>query len=314
MGKQYTLGCFSIYDGASQPTHIGGTNVDFPLNVEVMGNDSGALYEEFQSLTRVDPVATITTKNIAQVLSFIGLAGQCVGSAFDVTAVDVITRRVGDCQSALGGTPHMRDRVSAGLLTLGTLSASRGQDATITAMLDAITDGSNAPVARTDGVALPTPIVAERFTLGLPAIAGSTWPEIEDVSIEFNVTKTEKTPSLGSIWTDAIGVLTVRPVVTFRGRDLSKVSNALVAAGASGATHLNTVIQLIARENSGSFADFGDSDHIAITVAGLVVPENLVSASSNQRATNSIRLVSAYDGTNAPVLFDLSATYDTTPP
>jgi hypothetical protein len=313
MGKQYTLGCFSFVTGGGT-THIGGTSVDFPLNVEVSGNDSGSLYEEFQALTRVDPVATITTKNIAQILSLIGLGGQCVGSAFDVTAVDVITRRTSDCQNALGGTPHIRDRVSAGLLTLGTLSATRGQDATITAMLDAITDGSNAPVARTDGVALPSPIVAERFTLGLPAIAGSTFPEIEDVSIEFGITKTEKTPSLGSIWTDAIGVLTVRPVVTFRGRDLSKVTNALIAAGASGATHLNTVIQLIARQSAGSFVDFGDSEHITITVNGLVAPENLVSASAGQRATTSLRLAASYDGSNAPLVFDLAAQYDTTPP
>lgn len=314
MGKHYTLGCFTITDNLAASTHIGATSIDGNLGVEVSGNDSGSLYEEFQSLTRMDPTFSITTKNIASVLGFIGLTGQCVGSGFDVTQVDVIHRQVGTCQTALGATPHIRDRVTQGLLTLGSLTADRGADATLTIMLDALTDGTNAPVARTDGVALPTPIVAERFTLGLPAIAGATFPEIESVSIDFGISKTEKTPSLGSIWTDSLGVLTVRPIVTFRGRDLSKVTDALITAGASEATHVNTVIQLIARENAGKFEDFGDAAHIAITVAGLVVPESLGSASSNQRSTTTLRLAASYDGTNAPVLFDLASTYDTTPP
>ncbi len=314
MGKHYTLGCFSIWDAIPAATHLGATSIDFSTNAEISGNDSGALYEEFQSITRFDPTATITTKAIAQALGFVGLEGQCVGSAFDVTQVDVIYRQVGTCQSALSATPHIRDRVSTGLLTLGTLTADRGQDATLSVMLDALTDGSNAPVSRTDGVALPSPIVAERFTLGLPAIAGATFPEIESVSIAFNVSKTDKTPSLGSIWTDSVGVLTVRPVVEFRGRDLSKVTDALITAGADNANHVDTVIQLIARESSGAYQSFAGGNHIAITVAGLVVPDSLGNASSNQRATTSLRLAAAYDGTNAPILFDLASAYDTTPP
>lgn len=313
MGKQYTLGCFTITTGSGS-THHGATNIDFPLNVEVSGNDSGSTYEEFPALTRVSPSATISTKNIAAVLDAVGLLGTCVGSTFPVTQFDVLTRRMSDCQTSLSGTPHIRDRVSNGLLTLGSLTADRGADATISFMLDAITDGSNAPVSRTDGVALPTPVVAQRYTLGLPAISGATFPEIESVSIDFGISKTDMTPQLGAIWPDSVGVLQARPVITFRGRDLSKVTNALIAAGADDATHVDTVIQLIARENAGAFEAFGDPAHITITVAGLVVPESLVSASANQRATTSLRLLATYDGTNAPVLFDTSSTYDTTPP
>jgi hypothetical protein len=313
MAKHYTLGCFSLNDGATS-THIGATSIDGSLGVEISGNDSGSIYEEFQAITRQHPTFSITTKNIKTVLGFIGITGQCVGEDFDIEYVDIIHRQMADCQNVLGGTPHIQDRVSQGLLTLGSLSADRGSDAVLSIMLDALTDGVNAPVSRTDGVALPSPIIAERFTLGLPAIAGATFPEIESVSIEFGVIKTDITPQLGSIWTDSIGVLRVLPRVTFRGRDLSKVTDALIQAGASEATHVNTVIQLIARENAGKFEDFADPEHIAITVAGLVVPESLGSASSNQRSTTTLTLAASTDGINAPVLFDLASTYDTTPP
>lgn len=315
--SQQTVGCLTLYDVSSVATHIGCTNIDHPTNVEVSGNDSGSLYEEFQSIVRFDPVLTATTKAIGTILANIGLNGQCVGTGKDVSKVDCIYRALETCQTALSATPHLRDRMSVGLLRLGTLSADRGQDATITAILDSLTDGTNGPVARTDGVAMPDEedIVIERYTLGLPAIAGTTHPEVEGVSLEFGVSITEKMPSLGSIWSDSVGVLTVRPVLTLRGRDLRKVSAALVSAGSAECAHADTVIQLIARERSARFKDFGDSEHITITLAGLVVPENLGSAAAGQKAITTLRLPAALDSSgNAPVLFDLTAQYDTTPP
>jgi hypothetical protein len=237
-----------------------------------------------------------------------------VGSAFDVTRFDVITRQIADCQNALSGTPHIRDRFDDGLLTLGSLGADRQGDAALTVMFDAITDGTNAPITRTDGVALPSPVLAQRYAMGLPAFGGTTFPDTENWSLEFGISKTEKSPSLGSIWTDSIGVLTVRPVLTIRNRDISKLTNALLAAASDSASHADTKLQLIARENAGSFQPFGNSVHIGITIAGLLTPQNIVNAASNQRATNELRIAASYDWTNAPILFDLSSTYDTSPP
>lgn len=314
MGKQYTLGCITLTDNAAASTHIAASNVNVEGNTEVSGNDSGSLYEEFQSVTGFNPTVSINSKCVKELLSFIGLTGQCVGAGFDVTQFDVITRRIADCQNSLGGTPHIRDRFSNGLLTLGSISADRQGDASLTVMFDAITDGSNAPIARTDGVALPSPIVAERFALGLPAFGGVTYPDTENWSLEFGIQKTEPSPSLGSIWNDSIGVLRVIPRLTIRNRDISKLTNALLQAASASATHLNTKLQLIARQNAGSFQSFGSSVHIGITIAGLITPQTIVDAATNQRATNALTLSASYDGTNAPVIFDLSSTYDTTPP
>jgi hypothetical protein len=311
---EYTVGCLTVVESTGPTTtHLGLTNVDFPTNVEVSDDDSGTLYPQFQSITGFAPVASLTTKNVTRMISMIGLNGTCVGAGKLITQVDVVSRKLETCQTALGATPHMRDRVTTGLLRLATLSASRGQDATMSAILDTFTDGTNGPVARTDGVALPTPVFSERLTLGQLAIAGVVYPDVESVSLEFNVSISEKTPALGFVWPDSAGVLTVRPVLTLQGRDLSKVTAALLAFSANAAAHANTKIQLIRRLSGGAFAPFASAVHTAITMAGLVVPDNLVSASANQRGTHTLRLLGHDDGTNAPVLFNTAIAYDTTP-
>lgn len=315
MGKQYTLGCLSLFDGSGDPTHISGSSISIDSGIEVSGNDSGSFYEEFQSVIRFDPTVNVTSKCVRELLSWVGLNGQCVGTGFDITKMDVITRRIADCQNPLDGTPHIRDRFENGLLTLGSLGVDRQGDASLTMVLDAITDGSNSPIARTDGVALPTPVVAQRFAMGLPAFGGVTFPDTENWSLEFGLTKTEKSPGLGSIYTDSIGVLTVRPTLTIRNRDISKLTNALLEAVASSATHLNTKLQLIARKNAAAYEDFGDPVHVGITIAGLLTPQNILNAASNQRSTNELRISASTDVSgNAPILFDLNSTYDTTPP
>src|SRR5690606_31801702 len=142
------------------------------------------------------------TKNIAAILDIIGLTGQCVGADKTITVVDILSRKLETCKDPLSGTPHLRDRVTTGLLRLGSLSASRGADATITTILDTFTDGNNAPVGRTDGVAQVSPIISTRFTLGKCKIAGVTFTEIDDVSVDFAVSITDKSPALGSIYPD----------------------------------------------------------------------------------------------------------------
>lgn len=311
--SEYTVGCLSVVQTGPVTTHLGLTNVNFPTNAEVSGNDSGAKYEEFQSITGFAPVANFTSKAIAKLLGMVGLDGQCIGSTKPITQVDVISRKLEVCKTALGSTPHMRDRITTGLIRLGTLTAPRGPDATISGIIDTFTDGTNGPVARTDGVAMPTPVFAERFTLGQLSIAGVEYPDVDSVSIDFNVSISEKTPALGFIWPDSAGVLTVRPVLTIQGRDLSEVTAALLAFSANDAAHANTKIQLIRRLKGGIFAPFANTVHTAITMAGLVVPDDLVSATANQKATHTIRLMGHDDGTNAPLMFNIAVAYDTTP-
>lgn len=310
---EYTIGAVEIFNAVPAGTAMNLTSLDFPTGAEVSGDGAGELYSMQQSLTGFSPVANFTTKNIAALLGFIGLNGQCVGSGKAVTQVDLYERKLETCKDPLTATPHLRRRVTTGLLRLGSLSASRGQDATLSAVLDTFTDGTNAPVAVTDGVALPASIVSTRFTLGVCKIAGVQFTEIDSVELSFNVSITDKSPALGAIWPDSAGVLTVRPVLTLRGRDLSKVETAAIALGANAATHANTVIQLIQRENAASFYNFAGSSHITLTLDGMAVPSNLASSSAGSRSTNEVILAARDDGANAPVVITTGTTYTVSP-
>lgn len=310
---QYTNGALTLTDSVPADVHVKVTNVDMSANAEVTGDDSGSLYEETLSLTGFAPVANFTSKAIATILGLIGLDGECVSDAHDITVVDIINRKLETCEAALGGTPHMRYRIDTGILRLATLDMPRNQDATISVTLDAFTDGTNAPVAETDGVAMVTPLVNERFRLGLCKVAGVQFPDNAGMSIEYNVGLTDKTPAFGSIWADSAGVVTVRPVLVMRGRDLAKVKSGLIELGATAAAHADTTIQLIKLLDSGSFQPLANAVHIKFTVAGLAVPESIFSSSAGGNATNEIRIPLMHDGTNAPIVNDLAIAYDTTP-
>lgn len=312
---QYSNGAVIFYDESAVATNLGGiTNIDFPTNVEIISDDGGSIYDETLSITNFAPVASITTKSIKTVLETIALDGQCVQPAPElVTQVDVISRRLKTCQDTLSGTPHFRYRVTQGLLKLGSLSADRGQDAAISFMIDTLTDGTNAPVAETDGVAMPSPLLTQQYTLGVCKLGGVVFSEIEGISIDFGVQITDKTPALASIWPDSVGVLKVRPVLSLRGRDLSRVKAAMIPLAGKAGTHLNSVIQLVKRQNAGSFETIPGTTHISLTLNGLIVPENLMSGSGNARATNALRMATSYDGSSVPIVSNLSAAYDSTP-
>lgn len=308
---EHTIGSLSLTSGST--THIGLTNLDFPTNAEVTEDDSGGLYAEAFSLTQFAPVANVTTKALADLFGFTGIVGECIGAGLNITQADIISRAIETCKDPLGNDPHLRDRVTTGLLLPGTLTADRNQDATLSAMIHTFTDGTNAPVARTDGVALPTPIARARYRLGKCKFGNVVFDNMDGVSLDFNIGTTDKTPVHGSIWPDSMGVLTVRPALTIRNRNILKVLTGAIELGATAAAHANTVLQLIQLESSGSFKSFVGNNHITITIAGLLTPESLVAAAANQRATNSITLRAAYDGTNAPVVLNLATTYDDTP-
>jgi len=310
---RYTIGAATFTDSGATDVHVKMTTIDLAANAEVTGDDSGGLYEEAHSLTGFGPTATLTSKALSTILGLIAIDGECIGATKDITQFDVISRKLETCEAALGGTPHMRHRVDTGILRLGTLTADRNTDATISVLMDAFTDGTNAPMAEADGVAMVTPLVDERYRLGLCKIAGVQFPDIEGISIEYNVSLTDKGPSLGSIWPDSAGVLTVRPVLVVRGRDLSKVQSGFIELGATAATHANTTLQFIKLENSGSYETFGDSVHISLTVAGMVVPEMVVSASAGGAATDELRVPLIHDGTFNPIVQTLGTTYNINP-
>jgi hypothetical protein len=180
-------------------------------------------------------------------------------------------------------------------------------------MIDAITDGTNAPMVITHGVALPAALEKGQWELAIGKI-GAVVFKPTDLTINFNVQKEKPRPLAPSIWNDRIAVSKVQPVVTARGIDPSQIGAAGIDITGVSATHVNTLFQLVKRQTGGSYVAAATTVHIGITVAGLVVVTNPFSVSGQSDATVDIEIRTIWDGTNIPVLINSTTyPYDSTP-
>lgn len=286
------------------------TNLSIPENIETAGDDAGLLYEYSRSLIRHTPVPTFTTKNIAMVLDLIGLGGTCINCSPPTTpGVRLYGRRQVDCKDAPGSSTNAMYTITDGLMVLGTLTAARGQDATISVEIHAITDGSNAPVAAVYNVALPS-FSAAQYTLGESIIGGFQIKEATSVSIEFGVEISDKIPALGGLWPETVAARRVMPKVRVSGYDLTQINDSGFALGGFDCSQSDSIIQLIKRVNKGTFVAAGTSEHIALAFDGLGTVQTRVDASGNADGTCEILVECQHDGTNVPVTWDTSSTYD----
>lgn len=283
-------------------------SVDISGNVETIADDGGSIYDEGRAITQIAPMATVTTKSIAEVLSVIGVTGQCFVDATGDPGVIVYGKNRGDCLTDVESDDHSSYTFANGLLYLNSLQADKGSDATISFTIEAIYDGTNIPLVISHAATLPATLLKAQFELGLCAIAGTQFKP-ESVSIDFGVAVAKPRALAPSVYPERIAVMKASPVITFRGIDPSTVT----ALTGSLGTHANTKIQLVKRATGSTYVASGTAEHIAFTAYGMVVVNSPFSASGQSDATVDIQIQCLFDGTNAPILFNNAVAYDTSP-
>jgi hypothetical protein len=288
------------------------TSVDLPQNVETVADDSGAVYDEGQAITQVSPIANVTTKSLAEVMSVIGVAGQCFIDGAGAPGVLVYAKNRGDCLTDVEADDHSVYTFPNGLMRLGSLSASRGSDATLSFIVDGITDGVNAPMTITHGVTLPPTLIRGQWELALCVIAGVQIKPV-DVTINFNQQETKPRPLAPLIWPERIAVQKVQPIASIRGIDPRKISASGIDVTGETAIHANTMIQLVKRLTGGSYVAAATPVHITFTLAGMVVVTNPFSSSGQADATLDIEIRGIHDGVNVPIIINIAANYDPDP-
>lgn len=298
MGNEYTNAPIELTGGS--PSTILIDSLDLPFGADASDNGSGSQYAQSIAVTSVLPTASFSTRDLEAVFDNIGLTGQCVGSGKAITAFGYYLRNLENCNS--GSLSHLKYTSGKGLLRLGALSASRGEDATISVAYDALSDGSNAPVQLATGATLPTSPSGRRYTLGSVTIDGTSFVEVDSISLDFGVSTTTKRPALASMWAESIGVSTIRPVLTLSGRELEKVTNTVLTNGGIEAQHIDTTIELVERDTPAGYYADAATTHISLTLYGVWVPDTVVSASGGGEATHTARLIAGDDGSSAPVV------------
>jgi hypothetical protein len=295
--------------------NIGGeTEMDLATGTETMSDDSGSIYDDVRSIRSQMPEARIRSKSIATWLSYIGLAGYCISSDGSHPGLRMFASVLNDCKSTPAAGTNLRYTIGKGLIILGQLQAARGQDATISLMVHAISDGTNSPFSTTySSVTLPTSLLTQQYTLGHCKVGNVTLSDLESMTIDFGVQVSAKTPEMGSIWPESIAVRKITPVATFTGFNPTILDDASIPLIGKQATHAQTIIQLKKRAGYSSFVANGTSEHIKITMGGLASITQAFTGSGNAELTNVLRVEGVHDGTNVPMLFTIGTTYTPTP-
>lgn len=294
--------------------NIGGeTQVDVNTGTQTMSDDSGSVYDETRSMVAQNPEITLRSKSIATWLSYIGLAGYCISSDGTHPGLRVYAAALNDCKSPPAAGVNLRYTVGKGLIILGQLQATRGQDAQISIQCHAITDGTNSPLAGVyTGITLPT-VTSSQYTLGVCKIGNITVTDIESMTLDFGVRVTAKAPAMGLVWPDSIAVREIQPVLTMTTYDPTILDNALIPLAGKQATHAQTLIQLKKRLGYAAFVADATAQHITMTMNGMLTVTKAFGGSGNAEGTAEIRLEGVHDGTNVPILFNLANTYTPTP-
>ncbi len=297
---------------------VGGvTQMNVRTGAQTISDDSGDIYDEAMSLASEIIDASLTTKAIDKILSYIGIAGYCISADGSHPGVRMYGRILGDCKSPPASTDNVRYTFATGLVCLGQLSAQRGQDATITVMVKPITDGTNAPMAwANSSVTLPlrSALSKNQFTLGACKVGAIVLNDFSSLTIDFGVVLSAMTPAMGSVWPDSVAVRKVRPVATFSGFDPRVLDDSTgIPLLGKQATHANTLMQLKKRSGYSSFVSDVTTEHIALTMNGMATVTEVFSGSGNGEATQAIRVEGVHDGTNVPILISVASAYDSTP-
>jgi len=292
----------------------GETSMEISTGTETISDDSGTTYDEVRSMVRQMPEIRLNSKALTSWLTYIGLAGYCISSDGSHPGLRLYAQVLNDCKSPPSAGTNLRYTVGKGLMILGQLQATRGQDATISLMVHALSDGTNAPLSGTyTGITLPTVSSNEQFTLGVCKVGNVTLSDLESMTIDFGVQITSKTPEMGSVWPESIAVRKIQPVATFTGFNPTILDNSSIPLAGKQATHAQTIIQLKKRSGYASFVADATAQHIRLTMNGMATITQALSGSGNAEANCVLRVEGVHDGTNVPILFNLANTYTATP-
>lgn len=308
---KYGSHSFQITENGSPDvlTAIHVDSMSIPGNVSLTEDQSGAIFDSLIGLQSIQPVMQVTTRSIAVVLEKLGMIGGCLG-ALPLTVKTF--EQFYEPKTSCGGTAgtNLSFTAASGLYYLGSLTASKGQEATLSFTCDLLSsDGSVAPVVMGAGVTLPTTINTDSFALGEPTIADLAFPESTQLTVNFNSSTTQKTPGWGSIFPVEVGMEKVRPEIRIENADLDLLKAAGVPLTAREALHAETTLPFRKKLNRGTFVADATQEHFSATASGLLYFDTIANASGNSEGSNTLVLKTAKEGSTAPVVFSFDEAY-----
>lgn len=267
------------------------------LNTEIINDPTtGSLDPKYTGIRQVKPTAEIVTKAIETALGACGIGGVDMSSSVVVQYLQKLLDGGGRASSG-----HLSRTFNAGLMVLGNLSVSQGQDAELTLRIHAGFDGTNDPIAYAESVTLPTDTDVERFTLGPCTVESVAMTGVTALEVDFGIEVVQEGAD-GDVYPTIVYMNTRSPTITITCMDASLAGSSDFPIGGLAATHANTDCFLRKLTKGGTVEANASEEHIKITAAGTAH----VLQSNDGSGMLQVKVECHHDGTNTPVVITTS--------
>lgn len=271
---------------------------------------SGSLFATHTAVVGQKFVDTFDTLHVGQALAIFGLIGLLIRNTTNPGLVAYFAKQ--DGQGILSGSVHRSFTMGNGLIVPERLSVDHQGDAVLSLKMLATWNGNlaNYPVVIADNVALPTQTtVEERFSMGPLVLGGNTYTGLRNIDLNFG-NNAETVGSGGDIWDTQSRISETMPTLSLRGIDTEWVKDSKIPIGSACATHANSYFVLRKRKKCGGYwVDAAETEHIKISLDGLVHADELVDAQGNALGQSNVSITTKYDGTNAPIIITTDTDY-----
>lgn len=214
---------------------------------EVLEYAAGQVDPSYVATMTSEPMLTFTTRSLAAALSRIALDGMAFPNGGTYTTVDQWFIKVEKTLPRATGANQFRVRMTEGLIVPKVVSWQQGQAASLTAEVHPTYDGTNNPLGYLDSQTLPVSfsgIVGELFTGGKVVINGVELLGVQGVSIDFGL-EVEKIYSRGDVFPFRAHILTRKPTITIRTKQVTSLSTFGITGTPQGVTESDIYFQKI---------------------------------------------------------------------
>lgn len=293
MGTRHTIHTLKL-NGASALTFSALVSGGHTINYGKVGPDSGGPYNEARFVASIENRIDATLEAIGTILDNL-LINQvnCIASGETYTSLAMFGRSLDACgtDGTLAGSTHHSATAAIARLAVTQISASANGTAQATLAGYCLSaDGVAAAVVAADDVALPTGgIVSEQFKLHGVQLANITLDSDKITSLTLD-TGINVIPEFGvAQYPQAVTVTKTAPTLTIETEDTSLLSGSIFPETGKLATHANTVIEFQKRDaTTGGFVAPATTEHISMTLAGMVTVDQPIQGSGSSKATARI--------------------------
>lgn len=249
----------------------------------ILGASAGHIQPLFRGIPAYKPSVGFKTTQLATLLAEAGLYGVALTGNTDCLYRKTVAFGT---REALASTVHTQIRLHDAFLSWRGLTARHQGIASIDAVISALFDGTNAPMAATAGVALTgnNPAAGEYFALGPVSVNGSVLTGVQEASIDMGIEYIEA-GSASEAYPSFIAVRAVNPTITLRGLDLGWGTY-----GATGTALSACIVYLRKLTADGNYVADATAQHIKFTGTNGLITIDSTGGGGNGEATTGLKL------------------------